>query len=163
VALGIKHSDLLFKMAQSPQTVASTLPGPVTSPGAHLPDPLGSISLHTLCSASSISPATVDAQTKRNQTWKYEGYKALSKWMASEDDFFIFRRFESLNAGVILWMQDRIVQIEERLEAIHKMIEDSPSDHNLKNCSFRWDRQYQSERTKLMEELSAILHRYSES
>lgn len=83
--------------------------------------------------------------------------------MASEDDFFVFRRFESLNAGVILWMQDRIVQIEERLEEIHKMIEDSPSDHNLMNCSFRWDARFQSERTKLMEELSAILHHYSES
>jgi hypothetical protein len=150
-------------MAQGSQTVTSSLPGPVTSPGAHLPGPSGSISLHTLSSASSISQASVDAQTKRDQAWKYEGYKALSKWMASEDDFFVFRRFESLNAGVILWMQDRIVQIEERLEEIHKMIEDSPSDHNLKNCSFRWDAQYQSERTRLMEELSAILHHYSES
>lgn len=142
--------------------MSSSLPGPVTSPGAQFPPQAGSISLHTLSPASTNTIPSVDPQAKRDQAWKYEGYKEFSKWMASDDDFFVFRRFESLNAGVILFMQDRIVQIEAKLEEIHKRIEDSPSDHNLKNCSFRWDAQYQVERTKLMEELSAILHHYSE-
>lgn len=82
--------------------------------------------------------------------------------MASEDDFFVFRRFQNLNAQTILWMQDRISGIEERLNAIHKGIESAPTDSKWKNCSFRWDQQYVRERHTLMEELSRLLHQYSQ-
>lgn len=83
--------------------------------------------------------------------------------MASEDDFFIFRRFENLNALTMLWMQDKIVRIEAKLQEIHKTIEDAPLNEKLKNCSFRWDEKYRQERHALMGELSRLLHHYSTS
>jgi hypothetical protein len=98
---------------------------------------------------------------KRDAAWKYEGYKAFGAWMASEDDFFIFRRFESLNAQTLLWLQDRIVQIEEKLETIHKYVEDAPLEHHLMNSKFRWDERHMRERHMLMGELSCLLHHYS--
>lgn len=81
--------------------------------------------------------------------------------MASDDDFFLFRRFESLNAQTILWMQDRIVQVEEKLEAIHKRVEDAPLGEKLVNSSLRWDEKYMQERHALHGELSCLLHHYS--
>jgi hypothetical protein len=80
--------------------------------------------------------------------------------MASDDDFFIIRRFQSLNANVILYMQDRISQIEERLKEIHENNENS-TDEKRKNSSFRWDMQNEPERDRLMCELTGLLHHYS--
>jgi hypothetical protein len=37
--------------------------------------------------------------------WKYIGYPTFSKWMASDADFFVLRRFDDLNVRVILHMQ----------------------------------------------------------
>lgn len=98
-------------------------------------------------------------QDRFKKPWKYEGYQSFGDWMASDDDFFLFRRFQSLNAQTILWMQDRIAQIEERLEEIHKNVEHA---EKLRNDSFRWDEKCMQERYKLMGELSGLLHHYSE-
>lgn len=82
--------------------------------------------------------------------------------MASDDDFFVFRRFEGLNASTILWMQYRISELERRLEEIHESVAVSRDDEKLKNSSFKWDEQYMPERTKIMCELSCLLLQYSE-
>ena len=44
------------------------------------------------------------------------GYPAMCTWMASDDDFFVLRRFGKLGARVALQMQDHIVRLEEELE-----------------------------------------------
>jgi hypothetical protein len=98
---------------------------------------------------------------KKKIAWKYEGYQEFSRWMASDDDFFVIRRFQSLNAEVILYMQDRIVQIEERLQEIHKGVETS-SDELARNSSFRWGMKHEPERGRLMCELTGLLNHYSE-
>lgn len=94
--------------------------------------------------------------------YKAQGYQEFSKWMASENDFFVFRRFESLNANTMLWMQYRISELERRLEEIHQEIKDSKISDNLKNSSFKWDGKWRPERTRIMGELSGILLQYSE-
>jgi hypothetical protein len=91
---------------------------------------------------------------------KYEGYKELSRWMASSDDFFIIRRFQSSNALVILYMQYRIVGIEDRLNEIHERIE--KEDFETRNSSFLWDERFEPERARLLVELTGLLHHYSE-
>lgn len=93
--------------------------------------------------------------------YKAQGYQEFSKWMASENDFFVFRRFESLNANTILWMQYQISELERRLEEIHKEIEDSKVSDNLKNSSFKWDEKWRPDRTRIMGELSGVLLQYS--
>ncbi|KAH7379172.1 hypothetical protein DE146DRAFT_306481 [Phaeosphaeria sp. MPI-PUGE-AT-0046c] len=82
--------------------------------------------------------------------------------MASENDFFVFRRFETLNANTILWMQYRISELERRLEEIHEEIENSKMSDNFKNSSFKWDEKWRPERTRIMGELSGILLQYNQ-
>ncbi|KAF2132947.1 hypothetical protein P153DRAFT_309790, partial [Dothidotthia symphoricarpi CBS 119687] len=147
-------------MTQVSRASTSSLPGPATAPGAHMP--AQDIPLQSLSPLNTTSSVMVDEKAKRDQAWKFEGYKAFSKWMASEDDFFVFRRFESLNAGTILWMQDHISQLESRLHQIHKDIEESKPEQSLKNCSFRWDAKYMQERNMIMSELSRQLLHYNQ-
>ena len=147
------------------RSMQSSLPGPVQQPGAQIPTPPGSIQLQSLNASrtnTNASSKTITSQDKRNAAWKYEGYDAFADWMKSEDDFFIFRRFESSNARVILWMQDRIAGLEHRLKTIHQDIADS-TDLNRTNGSLRWDTFYQPERDNIMRELSSTLHHYSMS
>lgn len=81
--------------------------------------------------------------------------------MASEDDFFIFRRFQTLNARTILWMQDRITKSERELKNIDEKVEKSHLDEKLRNDSMRWDETRMQRRHQLMLELSQLLHHYS--
>lgn len=140
----------------------TSAPGPVQFPAAQIPGSVGGIPLHTLTGTTTNTNASVSSEDRKNAAWKYEGYEALGRWMASDDEFFVFRRFESLNAGVILWMQDRIVQLETKLKEIHRHIADSPN-YSVSNGSFRRDVDAVPEREKIMRELSSILHHYSKS
>ena len=60
-------------------------------------------------------------------------------------------------------MQYRIVQIEERIKKIDKMVEDADVSKPLRNDSLQWDKDHMQERHVLMGELSSLLHHYSES
>jgi hypothetical protein len=82
--------------------------------------------------------------------------------MASENDFFVFRRFESLNANTILWMQYQISELEEKLEQIHKEIEVSEKEHKLRNSSSKWDKEKRPDRNLIMGQLAGLLLQYSE-
>lgn len=46
------------------------------------------------------------------------GYADLAKFIASDKVFCIFRRFESLSARNLLYMQDEICELEERLRVV---------------------------------------------
>jgi hypothetical protein len=107
------------------------------------------------------STFSVDTKTRANASWKYEGYKDFSEWMASDDDLFIFRRFANVNAQVILWMQNKLAQKEARLETLHKDIAHLPLDSGWRNDSFEWDAVNLTERDDLMRELSALVLHYS--
>ncbi|KAH7087193.1 hypothetical protein FB567DRAFT_602803 [Paraphoma chrysanthemicola] len=131
---------------------------PAVTPGVHNSThiPMNSLSapVHT------NGPTSGDP---KKQPWKVEGYQEFSKWMASADDFFVFRRFESLNAATILWMQHRISELERRLQEIHQEVVNSEDNKRLKNSSFAWDAQWMQERTKIMGELSCLLLQYNQS
>ncbi|KAL8946906.1 MAG: hypothetical protein Q9222_006760 [Ikaeria aurantiellina] len=47
------------------------------------------------------------------ESWRYRGYAAMTTWMASDDDFFVVRRFGKLAARVALLMQNRLTQLED--------------------------------------------------
>jgi len=109
--------------------------------------------------ASTLSNASVTDKEKFLKAWKYEGYKEFGKWMASDDDFFVFRRFESLNATTIAYLQYRISELERTLEEIHEANE---QDEKGKNSSFKWDEKYQQDRFQIMNELSCLLLHYNQ-
>lgn len=81
--------------------------------------------------------------------------------MASDDDAFVFRRFATVNARVILWMQYQITRKERRLEEIDNVVEQSPLEASGRNDSFDWDEKSLAERDHLMRELSALVLHYS--
>jgi hypothetical protein len=145
---------MYIKMAQ----VLSTSLLPTHNPAATTGQaaiPLQNTSAHR----STHGPTT---SASNEPAYKAQGYQAFSKWMASDNDFFVFRRFESLNANTILWMQYRIAELEARLEQLHKEVETSEKSHNLRNSSFKWDETWRPERTVIMGELSGLLLQYSE-
>ncbi|MCJ1457774.1 hypothetical protein MMC28_008143 [Mycoblastus sanguinarius] len=88
------------------------------------------------------------------QPWRHRGYRELCKWTASDDDFFVLRRFGELSARVLLRMQDRIVQLEEELrqEDISNM---KSANHN---GTFRYD--ISCQRHNILEELTWRLEKY---
>ncbi|KAF2622058.1 hypothetical protein BU25DRAFT_443440 [Macroventuria anomochaeta] len=126
---------------------------------------LRSRSWHIVPAAPTSSRHSVtDEKTKQNKAWKYEGYSGFSEWMASDDDFFIVRRFGTINARVILWMQNQIVEKERKLAELHKRMEDrsetSPDGEGM-NDSFDWDIKNLPERHDLMRGLSDQLLQYN--
>jgi hypothetical protein len=82
---------------------------------------------------------------------KETGYRGLSAFLASDSDFLIFRRFDTLNAGLLLYLQDQIVVLEERLEKLEDehMADDAADMHH---GSFRHNGLL--ERTQLFETLN---------
>lgn len=98
-----------------------------------------------------LAPDYVTQHDVWDQPRKYTGYKKYSWFLASDDDFMIFRRFGTLNARIILALQDELSVAEEKLK---KLDEDysSKSAPRLHNGSFRYekDEEQQQERRKLI-------------
>lgn len=78
----------------------------------------------------------------------------MCRWMASDDDFFVIRKFGEVAARVLLRMQDRIVQLEEKLQKQDRISArqglDSGTFRNEKNLS----------RDEIMDELTWRLSAY---
>ena len=100
-------------------------------------------------------PSTPDIQQK---PWKYLGYRAFSGFIASDNDFFVIRRFGTLNARIILALQDQLSQLEESLNAL-----DMKYSHvecpDLNNGSFREDPK--ADRRKIIGDIKTALLEYS--
>ena len=81
--------------------------------------------------------------------------------MASDNDFFIIRKFDKLNARVILMMQDRISCLEEKLEKIDQecrtMVEGKGDNGTLRHDSMDNGRQ------AILDELVYRLDKYSKA
>jgi hypothetical protein len=78
-------------------------------------------------------------------------HSAREAFLASDSDFLIFRRFDTLNASLLLYLQDQIVVLEGRLEKLEDehMADDAADMHH---GSFRHDGLL--ERTQLFETLN---------
>jgi hypothetical protein len=94
-----------------------------------------------------------------NKPWKYLGYEEYSSFIASDDDFFVVRRFSTLTARVILALQDQLSELEEELAILENSLKrrDSPAVHN---GSFREETRV--ERIDLLLRINQKLREYSE-
>lgn len=101
------------------------------------------------------SQADVDAKP-----WKYTGYRSFSAFVASDNDFFVLRRFSALTARVLLGLQDQLSRLEEDLEALEKTLrkKDAP---NIHNGSFRDETE--TARETLVCQAQRLLRDYSKS
>lgn len=94
----------------------------------------------------------------QSKPWKEIGYRGFSAFLASDNEFLIFRRFGSLNTRLLLYSQDKIAVLEEALEALE-------ANHaregaiDIHNGSFR--QEALPERKRLLEELNTEVRQYS--
>ncbi|KAH0551403.1 hypothetical protein GP486_007381 [Trichoglossum hirsutum] len=66
--------------------------------------------------SSQLPPQPAIAAPQLAYRWRDIGYRGASEWMASEDDFFIIRRFAALNTRVLLAKQAEISRLEQQLD-----------------------------------------------
>jgi hypothetical protein len=90
---------------------------------------------------------------------KQHGYRSFTELIGMDQSFFMVRKFKTLNTRVALCLQDKIVQIAERLDDLDKLNID-PRVGDVHNGTFRYD--HDLNRKKLIEEdLIPSLTQYS--
>ncbi|KAI8945298.1 hypothetical protein F4801DRAFT_136462 [Xylaria longipes] len=125
-----------------------------TAEGSSVPEPGPST-----ISLASVDPANVITKEDiERKPWKYVGYRAYTKLVASEDDFFILRRFNSLNVRIALLLQDEIVVLENELTEIDERTSRRDSE-DFHNGSFRQD---QNGRTVVLNKIRQRMLKYNE-
>lgn len=92
--------------------------------------------------------------------WKTIGYRGFSAFLASDNDFLIFRRFGTLTARILLLLQDEITVLEEELEEL-EALHSSPSSADIHNGSFR--QEGLPGRTKILSGIRLKILQYSKS
>jgi hypothetical protein len=112
-----------------------------------------SSSSHSLVDPSPLTEEEIEAKP-----WKYIGYKGYADFIASENDFYIVRRFRSLNTRIALALQDQVSVLEEQLDELDKEYSRREAV-DLHNGSFRDDRE---NRIALVEVICEKLMKYSE-
>lgn len=89
--------------------------------------------------------------------WKYIGYKGYSEFLATENDFFIFRKFTSLNCRIALVLQDQLSVLEKDLDDLD-CEHSKKSAGDINNGSFRDDCE---DRSKVVDSIHTKLAQYS--
>ncbi|KAI8246585.1 hypothetical protein K4K55_005875 [Colletotrichum sp. SAR 10_96] len=71
---------------------------------------------------------------------RHGGYLAAASWLARDVDneTLIFRKFDTLSAANLLYMQSEILELEKRLEHTHSTTVQS-DDMDLKDASSTWE------------------------
>lgn len=90
---------------------------------------------------------------------KYTGYPAFANFVASDADFFVLRRFDRLNARVLLSLQDDICHIEEQLDEIDRSCA-AKNAGDINNGTVRYDEV--EERRELIDQAGSKLKEYSQ-
>ncbi|CAI6092007.1 unnamed protein product [Clonostachys chloroleuca] len=120
---------------------------------------------HSLNAFSLPIPKTNDHEAQPTETeilqkpWKYVGYDGYSKFIASDSDFFILRRFSTLNVRIALALQDEVSHLEEKLTALdEKYSKKSHADVN--NSTLRSDQK--EDRKAVVRDITQKLSIYNE-
>jgi hypothetical protein len=98
------------------------------------------------------------SEEPERKPWRDVGYKGYSAFLASDNDFMVFRRFDAINARLLLYLQDDIAVLEKKLEALEaEHMQGIPPD--IHNGSFR--QETLPDRTKLLDILNVKVRQYS--
>jgi hypothetical protein len=163
---------------QTANNTASQVPTQVNSASHAVPAPRTSLAAR-LAAAPPVTTIVVNSpaqdqlwtvEDERSWAFKRVGYPGLARWMGQSEDFLLVRRFDALNARVLLTLQDEISQHEERLNFIDQYYMNfpvmdkskrSPTDIlQSQNGTIRKDQD--PERRQILETLKWKLKEYSE-
>jgi hypothetical protein len=95
-------------------------------------------------------------QEMEEKSWKYIGYKGYFRFIASNPDLFILRRFAPEITRLALWLQYHISEASEGLERIDERHSQRDVE-DIHNGSFRDDPE---DRRRALETLLAAISRY---
>ena len=118
------------------------------------------VQLNNLQNMSQSPPAqlTPTPDEIRSKNWMYVGYRGASQWMASDNDFFVVRRFATLNTRMLLTKQTQIYKLEQQLNDLEKPWHDIHSVKDHDNSTVMNDIY---ERERILENLWKKLKDYS--
>jgi hypothetical protein len=87
------------------------------------------------------------------------GYPKLARFLDSDDNFMVYRRFGFLQTRLLLETQDQLRVLEERLDKLDKS--ETVGDDNQDNlCSRDGDGGDQTERINLMASIRTVFQEY---
>lgn len=109
--------------------------------------------------SSRVQPQEPTREDRKKQPWKYVGYRNFCEFVASDDDFFVLRRFSVLSARVLLALQDELAELEGQLE-VHEKELASTSAPNVHNGTFRDE--HSETRLDIIREVDRKLRAYNE-
>lgn len=119
---------------------------------------------HSLNAFSLPIPKSNDHEPQPTETeilqkpWKYVGYDGYSKFIASDSDFFILRRFSTLNVRIALALQDDVSYLEEKLTALDEKYSKKSHD-DVNNSTLRSDQK--EDRKAIVWDITQKLSKYS--
>lgn len=122
------------------------------------PKPLkgGSNLIQMSAPSASLALGQTSSPIKR---WQSIGYPVFAELIASDDELFLLRRFGTLNARIILKLQDDICRLEAGLKKLDE--EYRKATEPVNNGSFRRD--LKQDRKVLLEMIKEKLKEYSVS
>ncbi len=104
-------------------------------------------------------------QDRKKQHWRFKGYPAFATFLASSADALVVRRFDQLQARILLMLQDEIVMLETELfeedQNLRRLWTRRGLEQEVGSSSFRKDAKYQAQRQNILYRLSDALQRYS--
>ena len=108
--------------------------------------------------SAEVNRLSLTEEDRESKAWKYLGHRAFCKFVASEDDFFILRKFSTLTARVLLRLQDELSGLERELETLEEalMAKSAEDEHN---GTFRRDVE---ERRQIVDRIDKKLRAYNE-
>ena len=99
---------------------------------------------------------------KENVNWQYQGYPALTKWMASSNDFFVLRRFSPLQVRCLLFLQNEIAKRNQAIETWDSYARKQPYQTQEGGCGSLSDDPY-PQRLALIQQALPLIQQYSMS
>jgi len=112
-------------------------------------------------------PRSTEVETRTEsqtglQTHHPRGYPEIANFIGSDKDFFIFRRFDVLSARNMLFLQDELVELEEKLEQVDLAESRSGTARHPWNLHSRRE-DSNAARKALMAEIRVKLREYQEA
>lgn len=93
------------------------------------------------------------------KAWKYVGYRNFSRFVGCDQNFFFIRQYRTLNARIILAMQDQILELENQLNTLDNDLSRETAPDEVHNGSYR--RETSHNRLELIWNIQRRLKDYS--
>jgi hypothetical protein len=115
---------------------------------------------------SNVRAEEMDVAKDALRAWKTVGYPGFCDYISLDNDAFLLRRFDTLNARVLLDLQYQITELEKELSNLDEACRSDQNldDDNNRMDSIKWDHSKHNDRRRrgaIVRELQPLLQKYS--